>query len=259
MMTTKHSANFPETLDPRTKMTLTAGTAIATVAFSGLLAQTILFAATFLYLASTRRARMIGLLYAGAGAIIAVATGFAGVIEWVNPDLGGLSVRNLGIPLLRGLTMMNVVAALAASTKIQDLVGALQSLRLPFCIYLPAVVMVRFLPTFASDVKQVREVLRIKGRKLGAGFLCRHPILAARLLFTPLLFRALKSSESLGVAAELKGLTGGSSSRMTRLNASRFGTRDVVLLGAALLVAAAALYLQIEWPNFGFDDERAFP
>ena len=72
-MTTKHSANFPETLDPRTKMTLTAGTAIATVAFSGLLAQTTLFAATFLYLASTRRARMMALLYAGAGAIIAVA------------------------------------------------------------------------------------------------------------------------------------------------------------------------------------------
>ena len=50
----------------------------------------------------------------------------------------------------------------------------------------------------------------------------RHPVLLIRLVFTPLLFRSLKTSEELGIAAELKGLGYGEGMRLT---GSWFGRR----------------------------------
>ncbi|MEA1868535.1 MAG: hypothetical protein U9N19_10635 [Thermodesulfobacteriota bacterium] len=43
---------------------------------------------------------------------------------------------------------------------------ALKSLRLPLFLYLPAVVMIRFIPSFINDIKQVTEVLKIRGYKI---------------------------------------------------------------------------------------------
>ena len=102
--------------------------------------------------------------------------------------------------------MMNVVMVLALTTRVEDLLGTLERLHLPFVVFLPAVVMLRFIPTFTNDIRQVWETLRIRGWQMGPVMITTHPILSARLLFTPILFRALKSSETLGIAAELKGI-----------------------------------------------------
>lgn len=249
--------SFIDRLDPRVKMLLTASTAIATIVFSGLISQLLLWGSTFTYALSTKRYRALGIMYLAMSAVIGVALIFASIIEYVNPNVGGLSLKSLGIPFLRGLTMMNTVLALATTTKVQDLIHALQSLRLPFCIYLPAVVMVRFLPTFASDIRQVWEALKIRGWKLSAGFFCRHPFFAARLLFTPLLFRALKSSEALGVAAELKGL--GVQKSMTMLTHHRCQRADYLMLGVAFIVLSLAIYAQIYYPTWGLDDGVGIP
>lgn len=69
--------------------------------------------------------------------------------------------------------------------------------------------MLRFIPTFLNDIKQVGETLKIRGYRMTMGGVLRHPVMMLRLLFTPLLFRSLRTSEELGVAAELKGLESG--------------------------------------------------
>lgn len=120
----------------------------------------------------------------------------------------------------------------------------------PFCLYLPAAVMIRFIPTFLHDAKQVSETLRIRGWRMTPWNAFRHPVLLIRLVFTPLLFRSLKTSEELGIAAELKGLGYGEGMRPYRKlvwNAS-----DTWLLVAACLVAAAAVLCQhaVGWPRW---------
>ena len=131
---------------------------------------------------------------------------------------------------------------LALSSRVQYLLDALRGLRLPFCIYLPAAVIIRFIPTFINDVKQVTESLKLRGYKLNPWTMTCHPILSLRLLFTPLLFRSLRTSEDLGVAAELKGL--GMGEKLTPYRTNAWTRRDSLLLVAALLVVAAALACQ---------------
>ncbi|MGN1037987.1 MAG: energy-coupling factor transporter transmembrane protein EcfT, partial [Mailhella sp.] len=66
-------------------------------------------------------------------------------------------------------------------------------------------------------------------------------LLMLRLLFTPLLFRSLRTSEELGIAAELKGLEAGS--RFVPLRTHAWSGMDSMLIVLALMASIAALYV----------------
>ena len=66
-----------------------------------------------------------------------------------------------------------------------------------------------------------------------------------RLLFTPLLFRSLRTSEELGIAAELKGLEAGGT--FVPFRESAWSGRDTLLVLFAVAVSAAAVYCQVRW------------
>ena len=236
-------------LDVRTKIVVIAATAVATLAASGLAAQLVLFSATLVYALFLKRAKLLGVLYALMAAMMAIAAACAwGLAQWL-PQMGGFNTQALAIPFLRGLSMMNAVIVLAMTTRVEDLLSTLERMRLPFCIFLPTAVMLRFVPTFANDIKQVWETLRIKGWPLGPAMFTRHPVLSARLILAPILFRALKSSETLGVAAELKGM--GSRERTVLVDARTMTSLDArvysILLMTLLFVAAAEVFLGDLW------------
>ena len=128
-------------------------------------------------------------------------------------------------------------------------------MHLPFVITLPSTVMIRFIPTFAHDVSQVWETLKIRGWQLNFTMLCTHPFLCARLIFTPILFRALKSSEALGVAAELKGLDRGLGNRASRAFSSeeKLCSLDWLTLGMGVFSVLLALAAEIYLGKWGID------
>ena len=236
-------------LDARTKLIVTATTAVLTVASSGMVSQLVLFAVTLVYVLLLKRPGLVAVLYVLMAAMMAIAALCALGFQLWMPGLGGLSAKMLLIPFLRGLSMMNAVIVLAMTTRVEDLLSTLERMRLPFCIFLPTAVMLRFVPTFANDIKQVWETLRIKGWPLGPAMFTRHPILSARLILAPILFRALKSSETLGVAAELKGM--GSRERTVLVDAKTMTSLDArvysVLLLTLFFVAAAEVLLADLW------------
>lgn len=243
------SSSLLRFLDVRTKIAVIAAAAVATLAASGLAAQLVLFAATLVYALFLKRAKLLGVLYALMAAMMAIAAACAwGLAEWL-PQMGRFNVQALAIPFLRGLSMMNAVVVLAMTTRVEDLLSTLERMRLPFCIFLPTAVMLRFVPTFANDIKQVWETLRIKGWPLGPAMFTRHPVLSARLILAPILFRALKSSETLGVAAELKGM--GSRERTVLADAKTMTSLDARVYSALfltlLLVAAVEVLLGGLW------------
>ena len=240
-------------LDVRTKIVVIAATAVATLAASGLAAQLVLFAATLVYALFLKRAKLLAVLYALMAAMMAIAAVCAWGLQTWLPQMGELNIHALVIPFLRGLSLMNAVIVLAMTTRVEDLLSTLERMRLPFCIFLPTAVMLRFVPTFANDIKQVWETLRIKGWPLGPAMFTRHPILSARLILAPILFRALKSSQTLGVAAELKGM--GSRERTVLVDAKTMTSLDArvysVLLLTLVFVAAAEVLLADLWMPTG--------
>lgn len=233
-----------QSFDVRSRMFVTLFSSIVTIAVSSFEGQAVLFAASFLYVLSVRRYRAVAISYAAMLGMMTLAAFFTWGISRLVPSMP-FSFRSLAVPYLRGAVMLNVILPLALTCRIQELLTALKGLHLPFCIYIPGAVMIRFIPTFMHDIRQVSETLRIRGYDLGFGEMFRHPLMMLRLLFTPLLFRSLRTSEELAVAAELKGLEAGG--RFVPFRSPVWRRRDTMLVLLALAAALLALYCQFRW------------
>ena len=225
--------------DVRAKLAVSLLASVGTLAVSNLAGQLVLVTASLCYALFMRRPKALLVAYAVMTVMCLMALGCVWVMGRISPRLmGSMDYASLTIPFLRMLTMMHVVLPLALSSRVQNLLDALRGLRLPFCIYLPSAVIIRFIPTFINDVKQVTESLKLRGYRLNPWTLTRHPVLSLRLLFTPLLFRSLRTSEDLGIAAELKGLGMGES--LTPYRKKAWTRRDSLLIAAAVLVVVGA-------------------
>ncbi|MDY0362618.1 MAG: energy-coupling factor transporter transmembrane component T [Desulforegulaceae bacterium] len=148
------------------------------------------------------------------------------------------------VPFLRTLVMVNVILALALSSRVQTLLTALKSFRLPVWLYLPSAVMIRFIPSFIKDVRQIHDTMLIRGYSLNPVFILRHPLIGVRLMAAPLIFRALRSSDELGIAAELKGV--GYGVPMKNFRPSVFTCVDGLAMICTLAVIFAACLIQIQ-------------
>ena len=214
-------------LDARTKMAVAASVSIGVICLSKPLPLAIIGAVGFLFLLTTGRFKLIALAYLFIALMMGTAVGFAIPILSLLKE-SDASLSDFLVPFLRVMASMSVVLAMALSSRIQGILSGLKALKLPLFIYLPASATLRFIPLFIEDVRQIRESLKIRGFHMHPGTLFCHPILTLRLLFAPLVIRALRSADDLGMAAELKGI--GTSTRCTHHNASQLNGRDTITL-----------------------------
>ncbi len=236
-------------LDVRTKMAVSLLASVAVVAFNHAGAMTVLAVASAVYALPSRRPGVFALAYLLVLCMWGVAIGMTAGMNLLIPKMPTADPARLLTPFLRTVVMLNVALALALSSRIQALLSALKTMRLPFCIYVPLAVMIRFLPAFIEDVRQIGECLRTRGHRLTFGYAVARPVLTVRLMMAPLLFRSLRSSDELGVAAELKGL--GRARRITPIAASDFSGVDLLIVGLALVAVSAASVLQILYGSGG--------
>lgn len=230
--------------DIRAKMIICGLASVMSIAVSGFEGQLVLVLASLCYALTLRRPGALLAAYA----LVCVMTLLSLCCVWLMSSiiprlLDKFELTSLLIPFMRILVMVHVVLPLALTIRIQSMLDALQSLHLPFCIYLPTAVIFRFLPTFRHDITQVAESLKMRGFRVSPWSLTRHPILSMRLLFTPLLFRSLRSSEDLGIAAELKGL--GYGEKMTPYRSQTWKRSDTILVITALVASVAAIICQL--------------
>ncbi len=225
-------------VDVRAKIAISLMASVATIALDNPASQLVLFATSMAYALSMRRFKLLAAAYGICIAMLVIATGFA----WLIARLAGMkdmSLLAMAVPFLRLGVMVNVILPLAFSTRLQALLAALKGMRLPFFIYIPLSVMIRFIPTFISDLQQIHEALRIRGYALSWKRFVRQPVLSLRFITAPMLFRSLKASEDLGVAAELKGL--GANRKMCPYKSPVWKLSDTLLMVAAFLAAGAAV------------------
>ena len=229
-------------LDARAKMAISVMASVAVIILATPQALGLLLAASMAYALSLRQPRPLLISYAFLAVMWTVAFGFMLLMHALRPDPEQAELGRLLVPFLRSAVMVNVILVMALSTRIQTVLTTLKSLRLHRCISIPAAVMVRFIPSFLSDVRQVCEALRTRGYLLTPGFVLRRPLLATRLIVVPMVFRALRAADELGIAAELKGL--GYSVNVRTCRAPRFAARDWAASAAALACVACAVALQ---------------
>jgi len=233
---------FLYSLDVRTKTWISLVASLAAIFLSNPWPLSFVFAVSAFYAFSMKRPKIILIAYGVILLLWCMAVGMMACLHGVMPRMTPLDPTRLLAPFLRSCIIMNAVLVLALSSRIQGILLALKSMHLPFCLYVPLTVMVRFLPVFIEDFRMIRESLLIRGCLLNPLRFLLQPAFAIRLLLMPLLVRSLRASDELGIAAELKGMA--PSGRMTPLERSHFRRSDVIAASAALLVLVAGVVLQ---------------
>ncbi len=239
---TNPPGSFPATLDVRTKLFLCVLSSLSAIILSSPLALAPLLAVSALYALSSKNIKKILIAYVVIFLMLGVSTIFIVLLRLVCPELAAMEFRNFLTPFLRIILMLNVVLGLALSSRVQSLLMALKSLRLPSLIYIPTSVMIRFIPTFLNDAKQVLQALKIRGYPLTPRTMFMHPLHSLRVLFVPLVFRALRSSDDLAMAAELKGV--GLSNSIVPYRQQTLQSRDLAVSAFAVLLATASFTIQ---------------
>ncbi len=223
------------------KIAISLSCSIFTLIYSSLEALSVLFFFSLIYALFVPRIKILLIAYPLATLLYFIAVGFSYLMSLATPI--PFHTTELIVPFMRMLIMLNAVLPLALSTKIQRILTSLKAMKLPFCIYLPSAVMIRFIPTFMNDVKQVSETLKIRGYRMNVIETIKHPITMIRLLFTPLLFRSLKTSEELGIAGELKGLN--PHIKMSSYKKEAWGKYDFYILIMLVSVVASSAIVEI--------------
>jgi len=229
-------------LDVRTKMVICLLSSVVVIVLKGVIPLSFLMAASLVYVLFQKRFGVMLICY-GAVALMGLMALFCVRIMVVFiPEMGQFDLSMFFVPFLRVTILLNVILALALSSKIQDILTSLRSLHLPLFIYLPAAVMIRFIPGFIDDIKLINQSLKIRGYRINPFTLTFRPFLTTRLLFVPTVIRALRASDELVVAAELKGV--GYSERISYYKTNRFSGFDYFIGAVAIVFLSFACLLE---------------
>ena len=216
---------------------------VVVVVLKGVIPLSFLLTASIIYVLLQKRFHVLFFCYGAITAMGLIALFCVKIMTVFMPEMGKFGMSVFFVPFLRVIILINVVLALVLSSQIQVVLTSLRSFHLPLFIYLPAVVMVRFIPSFMNDIKLIRQSLKVRGYGINPFTLTFHPFLTTRLLFVPTVIRALRSSDELAVAAELKGV--GYSDRVSYYRTNRFSSADyfaAVLTFVALFIACLFEY-----------------
>ncbi len=237
------SANNPSSyLDIRTRMLVCLVSSVGIIFIESSPALGILAVVSAGYALAHGRVKVLAVAWCAVALMFAMAMGCVRIMLIFWPSISEAGLGAFFNPFLRVVVLVNTILALAVSSRIQDVMTSLKSFGLPFVLYLPAAVMVRFIPEFINDVKLIRESMQIRGFSPGITFVTFHPFLAVRLLVVPLTIRALRSADTLAVAAELKGMD--AATPMTRIKAPVPGIRDMATAVSVLVLITGSIAVE---------------
>ena len=94
-----------------------------------------------------------------------------------------------------------------STTTVGEMVCGLRKIKVPECIIVPSVTVIRFFPTIAEDYRQIRNAMAFRGIASGTLALLRHPVQSLDYIMMPLLMNSNNVAQDLSVAAMTKGLS----------------------------------------------------
>lgn len=125
-------------------------------------------------------------------------------------------------------------SGLIATTKVSDLVSALQKLYVPKSIIIPFAVTLRFFPTAKEEFSCIRDAMKLRGIGFDLKNIFTRPLTLLECVLVPMMLRCASIAEELSAAAVTRGIE--SETRRTSLRELSFQAAD-----AASSAAFAAL------------------
>ena len=141
-----------------------------------------------------------------------------------------------GVTVLKLIPIMMMGLWILRTTYMDDLMVALQRMRLPQAVTIPLVVMFRYIPTLRIEYRQIRSTMDIRGISDTVWKRVSHPLATIEYILIPLLMRCLKVTDELAASGTTRGLE--LECKRYALRPIRFSWREIVvsLLGILFLV-----------------------
>jgi energy-coupling factor transport system permease protein len=111
-----------------------------------------------------------------------------------------------------------------ASTKVSDLICAMQRLHIPKVIIIPFAVTLRFFPTLREEFAYIRDAMRLRGIGLSPRNIITRPLTVLECILVPLMLRCASIAEELSAAATTRGID--SDRPRSSLSEPRLGLAD---------------------------------
>lgn len=131
---------------------------------------------------------------------------------------------------------------LTKTTKISEIVGALEILKIPKCISVPFSVFLRFAPTMKHEIRMLRENIMVRGIVNKNFYIIRHPFKYIEFILVPLLMRAITISDELSASAMIRGLEN-DEKRILMCELS-INLRDILFLCFGVIIIIITVILQ---------------
>lgn len=220
-------------LDPRTKLAIVIVTSTLCLMARGEATVLVIAAAAFALAVaggSGRAAAVAIAAYAGMNLLLALTAAY-------RLPLLSTVLLVVGFTLLKFVPVFLLVAWFVQSTRIGELICALERAHLPREATIPLAVALRYAPTIGREAFCIRDALRMRGLEVTGAGTFRRPLAALEHLMVPLLMRCLKVADELSLSAVSRGIESGR--RRTCVRDVRLRKKDA--LAFAALAAFAAL------------------
>lgn len=126
---------------------------------------------------------------------------------------------------------------LMSTTKISELIAAMERMHMPQSITIPFAVMIRFFPTVGEENSAIGDAMRMRGVRMCGG----NAVAMLEYRFVPMMISTVKIGEELSAAALTRGL----GAPVKRTNICRIGLRAsdwILIIIAAVLFALWILF-----------------
>ena len=158
------------------------------------------------------------------------------LLRYVQVPVLSVIMSVFGVTVLKLIPIMMMGLWILRTTYMDDLMVALQRMRLPQAVTIPLVVMFRYIPTLRIEYRQIRSTMDIRGISDTVWKRVSHPLATIEYSLIPLLMRCLKVTDELAASGTTRGLE--LECKRYALRPIRFSWREIVvsLLGILFLV-----------------------
>ena len=198
----KDNSTSKQVLDPRTKLIVLLMINIIVLVSLNILTELICISVIILSLMHMRAYAQVlrsMVMYAGMLGILYVCGLFPENIISSFLSMIAVCFRKIAPPLF-------FASGMIATTKVGELISAMQKLRIPKPVVITFAVTLRFFPAVQEEYTCIKDAMRLRGIGLSAGNVLAHPLRVVESVLIPMMMRCATIAEELSAAAVTRGI-----------------------------------------------------
>ena len=174
------------------------------------------------------------------------------LLRYVQVPVLSVIMSVFGVTVLKLIPIVMMGLWILRTTYMDDLMVALQRMRLPQAVTIPLVVMFRYIPTLRIEYRQIRSTMDIRGISDTVWKRVCHPLATIEYILIPLLMRCLKVTDELAASGTTRGL---------ELECKRYALRPIRFAWPEIVVSLLGLLFLLTRPKSaksfcgGYDDD----